>query len=48
MVDEEKTRQVDSGLFQSVNNDAGGFVLNRKSETMISIRDGSITKAVDQ
>ena len=29
------------------NNDAGGAVLN-KSEMMINIRDGSITKAEDQ
>ena len=48
MVDGQRTRQVESRVFQSVDNDAGGFVLNRKSETMISIRDGSITKAEDQ
>ena len=48
MVDGQRTRQVESRVFQSVDNDAGGFVLNRKSETMISISDGSITKAVDQ
>ena len=34
-------------VFPVTNNDAGGAVLN-KSETMISIRDGSITKAEDQ
>ena len=35
-------------VFPVSDNDAGGFVLKRKSETMISISDGSITKAVDQ
>ena len=34
-------------VFPVSDNDAGGAVLN-KSETMISIRDGSITKAEDQ
>ena len=43
--DEEKTTSL-FRLFQYAN-DAGGAVLN-KSEMMISIRDGSITKAEDQ